>query len=246
MRRKPLVDDRGRLGDHAGDSHGVGQNAYWLAYMRRSWRDGQRLQLAGEGGRFERQKRQIVMSCQYGRSQIYRDGRSGKVGNEFLEHGRCSLAEGGFDIAVAIPGLGDMAIGRDQTGRDYKAGSGNAGAETVSAAGNVVDAINVSHGIARIVDRNRRERLLALEVSHLARELMHLLIEAGRFRRSVVVGHDSGADEGQDAEKSLDEALPGLDQLGFPAIGVEHGVRSGREGDSQVVTTILTYSARVL
>ena len=169
------------------------------------------------------------MSRQNRRTQIDRDGRSGKVGNEFLEDGRCSVPQGRFDIAVAVPGLGHMAIGRDQTGRHDESGSGNAGAETVSAAGNAVDAIDVSDGIARIVNRNRRERLLALEIGHLARELMDLLIEGGRFRRSVVVGHDAGADEGQDAQKSLDEALPGLDQLAFPAIGVEHGcqVRQG-------------------
>jgi len=91
--------------------------------------------------------------------------------------------------------------------------------------------------------------LAMFQIGDLARELLHLLLQTGGFRRRVVMGHDQGADKSQDAEQSLDEALPGLDHGAFggsfAVIGIQHEA-SGRRGGSFRVDTILTHLGRGL
>ena len=115
-----------------------------------------------------------------------------------------------------------MAIGGEQSGRDYKARSRDASAKTLRMARQVIDPVDISYRLSRIVQCRRRKRLLAFQIGHLAGELVHLPLQTGGFRRSVVVRHDAGARQRQHAQHTLDKALPGFNQFAFRTIRIEH------------------------
>ena len=117
-----------------------------------------------------------------------------------------------------------MTVGGEQSRSHDESCPGNAGVNGSRRriAGDAINPVNVGDGLAGIVDRSRRERSRSFEVIDLLRELVNLLREVGRFRRSVVVGHHASADECKHAQQSLDKPLPGFDDLRFFGLGIEH------------------------
>ena len=94
------------------------------------------------------------------------------------------------------------------------------------AAGHVINPADVSDRLPCVVHCRRRKRLLPFQVRHLARELVHLLLQPASFRRSVVVRHHYGAEQRQHAQQPLHKPLPGLNHFAIPTIfrniGIEH------------------------
>ncbi len=194
MRGQAIVDDGRGLGDHAGDSHGIRQNADGFSDVSWGGRDRQRTKRLGEGGGFEAQNGQVSVGSDDGGFEVDGKRRSGEVGDELLEDGRSTLTQGGGDFAVPIPRLGDVAVGGEQARRDDEAGSGDSGAEALGVSGDVVDAVDVGDGGAGVIDGGGRKGLLLFEVGDLTGKLVDLLLESGGFGRGVVVGHDSCSD----------------------------------------------------
>ena len=209
--------------------------------MRQRLGQSQGTQFLGEGGCFEAQHGQIAVLGQHGRLQIDRKRRAGEICHQRFQHRRSALPQCHRDFAVAIPGLGYMAIGGQQARRHYKPGTRHARAKILPTAGHMINPIDISDRIAGIVDRRGRHRLLPFQLRDLAGELVHLLLQPGRLRGSVVVRHHSGAHQGQHAQQPLHKPLPGFNHFAFPAIGIEHEPSGPEEGYVRVAT-ILTYS----
>ena len=54
---------------------------------------------------------------------------------------------------------------------------------------------------------------------------MHLLLQAGRFGRSIVVRHHQRAYQGQRTQQALGKLLPEFYDWLVPVIGIKHGIQ---------------------
>src|SRR5208282_4729972 len=133
-----------------------------------------------------------------------------------------ALPQSACNLAVAVPGFGHMAIGGEQSRSNYKPSSSHPRAIASRAPGDVINPIDVSDRFPSIVHRSRRKRLLVFQVRYLARKLVHLLLQTGVVLGSVVMRHDSRAHQRQHAEQRLHKPLPGLDEIVFALVGIEH------------------------
>jgi len=86
----------------------------------------------------------------------------------------------------------------------------------------VINPVDISDGLARIVHRGGRKRLLPFQVRHFTRELVDLLLQPGSLRGSVIVRHHSRADQGEHGQQSLHKPLPGFNHIVFRTIGIGH------------------------
>src|SRR5256885_16053731 len=99
-------------------------------------------------------------------------------------------------FGISIPGLSDMAIGGEQTVGDQKACAGNSrpyGGPLIRKA-DLIDAVNVSDGVAVVSEDRGGHGLVLLELRYFGGKLVDFFLQIVRWRalgrcRRVVVDH---------------------------------------------------------
>ena len=124
--RQPFVDGRGRLRDHAQHSHGVADHGDQFARMRRLGRQRQRPKSANFRGILYLQDGQVSVAGKYHRGETQAGRQLGEKSGQLLELRGGSAANQCGRFRIFIPGLGDVAVGRDQAIGDDEAGAGDA------------------------------------------------------------------------------------------------------------------------
>jgi hypothetical protein len=187
---------------------------------------------------FDSQHGKIASGRNRARRQAHWLRRAGEEDDQAFQHGGCAAMDQAFRLGVSIPGLGHVAIGRQQTVADEKSSSGYARANRRGLVGktDLIDPVNIADGIAIPVEHKRWHSLLLLEFRHLLSELLHLLVQfiglraLGRDRR-VVAKHGCGAGQQHHGQHGLHHLLPAVADLDWFLLNL----RIGHERSSSLV-----------
>src|SRR5215471_16685316 len=218
-----LVNSRRRLGDHPCDAHGIADDCNELARSVDGFRQGKRRQSIHCPSVFRTQYRQVRTLRHRTRDKTHRGRGTGKKDHKIFNGALSSFIHQFLGLGVAIPGLGDVAVGGNQSIANKKAGardpSTNAG--TTVGKSDLIHAVDVADRVAIAVEHNRRHRLLLPELLDLCREFVNPLLQVVlRYplgsHPPVVVNHGQCTDQHHDGEHTLDHLLPAItDNIGF-------------------------------
>jgi len=219
--RHAFVNSGGRLSDHPGNAHGIADHGDQLSRSAGRFCERQHRETADHVGIFSVQNSEIGSFRDRGGRQIHGRGRAGEKYHQALEHPGSSLVDEFLSFRVSVPGFGYMTVGGYQAVANIisnqESGAGNAGANdwTLVRESHLIDAVNVSDGIAITVEHDGGHGLVLLELFNLGREFVNLLLQiAGGLcqgsRGSVIVDHGEGSQKEHDSHDGLHHLLPAV------------------------------------
>lgn len=135
---------------------------------------------------------------------------------------------------IPIPWFGNVAVGGDQPLSDNETGAGNPGPQLgcLIRVSDVVYAIDVTDGIAILVQHAGRHALRLLELLYVLVQFGNLLLHGRVGLRGIAIDDHACANEYKNSSGELDKANPGLANdvrfclLGFAELRIARLIRA--------------------